>query len=129
MSDKKKDDPNKASRATMTVDEYRDKLHDYSAKYLACKDIRHVWTITAGYAEVKDTGMVSRVLECKRCRTVRTDYYRVDRRTQRMERGYSNYRYPAGFSIRGIPRDEKPNDILRYEAFLRFIATPTKEIT
>lgn len=115
------------ARARMTVDEYRERLHDYNDKFLLCKDIRHVWVIVAGYTEIQDSGMVSRVLECKRCHTRRTDYYRIDRQTQRMIRGYSNYRYPAGFSITGIPRDDKPNDILRYEAFLRFIAAPAKE--
>lgn len=109
-------------KAKMTEDEYREKLHGYSNRYLACKDLRHVWAVQRAYTEHQDSGMVSRVLECKRCGTERTDYFRLDGQAQRLVRGYSSYRYPTGFQMVGIPKNIKANDIVRYEAFLRFIA-------
>ena len=39
-----------------------------------------------------------------------------------MERGASTYRYPAGFSMRGLPQEARLGEVMRYESFLRTIA-------
>jgi hypothetical protein len=123
----KNENSKNAPKVKMTEGEYRDKLHKYSNRFLTCKDLRHVWTVQRAYTEHQNSGMVSRILVCKRCGTERTDYFRLDQATERMERGYSSYRYPTGFQMAGIPRDSKPNDIIRYEAFLRFVAGPQEK--
>lgn len=106
--------------AKMTTDEYRDRLHNYSPKFLHCKDIRHVWAVSTPYTPFEDNpSWIHRVLTCRRCGTVRTDTFHLDQMTRRMERGGSTYRYPAGFSLRGLPQERGLAEIMRYESYLR----------
>lgn len=119
----KNNDATKAQTARMSVGEYRDRLHNYSQKFLLCKDIRHVWKVETPYSSFpKNPDWVQRVLVCSRCGTVRTDNFHLDQATQRMQRGASSYRYPAGFSMRGLPQERNLSEIMRYETYLRALA-------
>lgn len=118
----------KTETARMTLDEYRERLHKYNRKFLTCKDIRHVWSVQTDYTSyAENPDWFHRVLVCQRCGTVRTDYFHLDRTTNRMERGASNYRYPSGFSMRGLPQDKRLGEVMRYESFLRTIASTPQE--
>jgi hypothetical protein len=112
----------------MSMDEYRERLHEYNQKFLLCKDIRHVWKVQTTYtAFEKNPEWVQRTLICARCGTVRTDNFHIDAASQRMERGVSSYRYPAGFSLRGLPKERNLSEVMRYESFLRAIAANPQE--
>lgn len=101
----------------MSLTEFRTRLTNYDEAYLECKDMRHRWVLTQGY-ERQPSGWVTRVLECDRCGTVRTDNYAI-LNGQRLARAGSSYRYPEGFSFRGLPQAENLSEVVRYEAFRR----------
>lgn len=103
--------------AHMTLADFRARLHNYDEKYLTCKDVRHRWTLTQPY-ERQPSGWVTRVLECERCGTVRTDNYAIVN-NQRLARAGSTYQYPEGFSFRGLPQADNLSEVVRFEAYLR----------
>ena len=101
----------------MTLNEFRERLHNYDENYLTCKDVRHRWTLTQSY-ERQPNGWVTRMLECDRCGTVRTDNYAI-LNGNRLARAGSSYRYPEGFSFRGLPQADSLSEVVRYEAYQR----------
>jgi len=103
--------------AHMSLKDFRTRLHNYDTSYLECKDMRHRWSLIQPY-ERQPSGWVTRVLECDRCGTVRTDNYAI-LNNQRLARAGSSYRYPEGFSFRGLPQAESLGEVVRYEAYLR----------
>ena len=110
----------KKQTAHMTLKDFRERLTNYDDNYLLCKDMRHRWTLTQGY-ERQPNGWVTRVLECERCGTVRTDNYAI-LNGQRLGRAGSSYRYPDGFSFRGLPQVEALSEVVRYEAYRRALS-------
>jgi hypothetical protein len=109
----------------MTLTEYRERLHEYKQDFLLCKDIRHVWRVTTPFTNTaEDNTWVYRVLTCQRCSTARTDYFRLHANTNRLERGYSSYRYPSGFSMRGLPEEGRLSEVMRFESYLRALQAP-----
>lgn len=112
----------------MSIDEYRERLHEYKQDYLLCKDIRHVWRVSTSYtSDAEDSNWIYRILTCQRCTTTRTDYFRLDANSNRLERGYSTYRYPTGFSMRGLPQAKNLSEVMRFESYLRALQTANKE--
>lgn len=106
--------------ARMSLVEYREKLHAYEHRYLLCKDIRHVWQVDIPYTnDAENQSWVYRVLSCQRCGTTRTDYFHLNAKSDRLERGYSTYRYPTDFSMRGLPEASKLSEVMRFESYLR----------
>lgn len=101
----------------MTLKDFRDRLVGYDDRYLLCKDMRHRWVLAQSY-ERQPNGWVTRVLECDRCGTVRTDSYAV-LNGNRLARAGSSYRYPEGFSFRGLPQADNLSEVVRYEAYQR----------
>ena len=92
----------------MTLNEFRERLHNYDENYLTCKDVRHRWTLTQSY-ERQPNGWVTRV---------RTDNYAI-LNGNRLARAGSSYRYPEGFSFRGLPQADSLSEVVRYEAYQR----------
>lgn len=118
----------KSSAPPMTLDEYRDLLHEYKQDFLLCKDIRHVWRVSTSYtSDAEDSNWIYRILTCQRCQTTRTDYFRLDTNSNRLERGYSTYRYPTGFSMRRLPQTKNLSEVMRFESYLRALQTGNKE--
>ena len=107
----------KKAPAHMTLKDFRTRLASYDNDYLLCKDMRHRWRLIQSY-ERQPNGWVTRVLECERCATVRTDNYAI-LNNQRLARAGSSYRYPEGFSMRGLPEAENLSEVVRYEAYRR----------
>ena len=103
----------------MTLKAFRERLHNYESSYLECKDMRHRWVLIQSY-ERQPSGWVTRVLECDRCGTTRTDNYAI-LNGQRLARAGSSYKYPEGFSFRGLPEAENLSEVVRYEAYLRSV--------
>jgi hypothetical protein len=106
-------------RSRMSMEEYRDKLHEYREDFLECKDVRHHWQVTEPYHNV-DRKHVVRVLRCSRCGAERTDNYAVVS-SGRLARMGSTYRYPQGFAMRGLPQAERLSEVVRYESYLRTV--------
>jgi hypothetical protein len=102
----------------MTLGEFQGKLHGYREEFLQCKDVRHRWEVVEPYRREKK--LVQRVLECQRCGTQRIDNY-VVLGSQRLARQGSSYRYPRGFSLRGLPKVDHVSEIVRYESYLRSV--------
>jgi hypothetical protein len=101
----------------MTLQQYKDALRVYDEDFLLCKDMRHQWELVQPY-EKKRSGWVTRVLECSRCGTLRTDTYAIIN-NERLARAGSTYRYPTGFSMRGLPQVDKVPELTRFEAYRR----------
>lgn len=114
----------KAPIAKMSLRDYRGQLHDYNTDFLKCKDLRHLWQVAQDYSPQEDNkNWMHRSLVCARCGTTRTDKFYVDKRNKRVVRGGSTYRYPPGFSMRGLPKERKLGEVMRYESFIRAIAS------
>ena len=107
------------ARAHMTLKDFRQRLHNYDEKFLQCKDVRHRWNLVQSY-EKQTSGWVTRVLECERCDTVRTDSYAI-LTGQRLARAGSSYKYPQGFSFTGLPEAENLSEVVRYESYMRAV--------
>lgn len=103
----------------MTLKMFRDRLSTYDESYLECKDMRHRWTLVQPY-ERQPSGWVTRVLTCERCGTTRTDNYAI-LNNNRLARAGSSYKYPEGFSFRGLPQAENLSEVVRFEAYLRAV--------
>ena len=118
----------KSTTAKMSLRDYRDRLHEYNQDYLLCKDLRHLWQVQQDYTPYEDNkSWMLRVLVCVRCGTTRTDTFFVDKKTKRVSRGGSTYRYPSGFSMRGLPEERRLGEVMRYESFLRTLAANKQE--
>lgn len=125
MSNKKKDTTH---TTRMSLRDYRERLSEYNQDYLLCKDLRHLWQVQESYTPYADTeNWMHRVLTCARCGTTRTDTFFLNKKTKRMERGGSTYRYPSGFSMRGLPQEKHLGEVMRYESFLRTLAANKQE--
>ena len=109
--------PKKTHIEHMTLGDFRKRLSDYDESYLECKDMRHRWDLVQSYAK-QASGWVTRVLACDRCGTRRTDSYAL-LSNRRLARAGSSYRYPQGFSFRGLPQEDNLSEVVRYEAFQR----------
>lgn len=116
---------NRTAVKPMTLKQYRQVLHEYDDSYLQCKDIRHSWQIDSPYHRTPE-GWVIRVLSCTRCGTVRTDTFAVTG-GNRLARVSNSYRYPAGFSIRGLPKAENLSEVTRHESYLRAMQQLNRE--
>lgn len=100
----------------MTLSEFRQQLTNYPTNFLLCKDKRHKWDEIQNLERQPD-GWVTRVDQCSRCKTKRTDFFALGR--DRLIKRYSNYAYPNGFAFHGLPDAEKLSEIIRFEAFKR----------
>jgi hypothetical protein len=75
---------------------------EISSISLLCRDMRHAWRPVGDNVLVKKQGKVrtfSRVLECMRCETTRTDVYEITRTS--VVRVHTKYGYPRGYHVKG----------------------------
>ena len=106
-------------------------LKDVPGEYLACRDIRHRWSIIEEFKvveEAADGTRIERVLECSRCTTRRVEKYflHMDRwGVHRMESLGSAYVYPEEYLIPEMTRTDHSREILRAEAFLKSSSSRT----
>lgn len=109
-------------------------LEDYPEHYLACRGDFHPWEKTSDYRLVNarnegrssikgNSSFVEREWTCSNCGMVRYDYFAiitVRRRTLLRKIG-GNYRYPEGYSIRGIGSPSGAKEYIRGAQYTRLM--------
>jgi hypothetical protein len=68
-------------------------LTGYDERYLACRDLRHTWTVRGYFSS---NGSIQRVLSCSRCATERIDTW-----GRSGERLTTAYHHPKGYLVSG----------------------------
>jgi hypothetical protein len=100
-------------------------LKETPKEFLACRDIRHLWTIVDEFHIVEETvegKYLERGMECTRCKTRKIERHllRTDRwGIYRMVRVSSGYSYPEHYLIPEMTRTDHGTEILRAERFLQ----------
>ena len=72
-----------------------DDVSDLRDVFLYCRDFSHAWFVEH-QSRIRSNGVATRVLECRRCKTLRTD--EVIARTG--ELFYRRYTYPDGYCLK-----------------------------
>ena len=119
--------PTKAERAELQVLEGL--LEELPDEFLACRDMRHAWTVHADfYVAENEIGyrgvVIARELVCLRCSTGRHELY-VQRKWG-LDKIRNSYVYTSGYQLSGVPRGVKRsqaiNDVQYRKAMLKVAA-------
>jgi hypothetical protein len=100
-----------------------DQIHDMDENLLACRDLRHAWSIETSYHAVAVEGgarggkYLERRLACLRCDTHRVELVRIH--PSWIERISVYYVYPEGYQIKGVRRGDDVQGIVRMEQYRR----------
>ena len=89
--------------------------------FLACRDMRHAWDVSTDYFLAEDDNCIIRELECMRCHACRRDSFQIAR-DRRLVRNGTSYTYPEGYLMKGVPRGNKSQDLVRGEIYRRMLA-------